>query len=156
MAILVLEILQQYRFFTLASIAAVAGFVLTMNAVNVDSFITVKNIQRLTEEDAVLDTYTLNRLSTDALPALIKLAEDPIIPETEKLEVAAILACREDSLSKLKNGWQGFLLPNFRAEKSLQENVDLWKDIQLTENEYGSVFAEINGEDFYCGYLGWD
>ncbi|MCJ7733079.1 MAG: DUF4173 domain-containing protein [Anaerolineales bacterium] len=156
LAILVLEILQQYRFFTLASIAAVAGFVLTMNAVNVDSFITQKNIQRLAEKDAVLDTYTLKSLSVDGLPTLIQLAEDPNISDKEKTEVAAILACQEKRLHNLKSGWQGFLVPNFLAKKALQENEHLWKDTQLKENEYGSYYAEIGTEDFYCNYIGWD
>ncbi len=39
LAILVLEILGKHRYFTLVTLVSVAGFVLTMNAVNIDSFI---------------------------------------------------------------------------------------------------------------------
>ena len=156
LAILILEIFQGWRYFTLASLAAVAGFVLTMNVINVDGLITRQNIQRLKTEEASLDTHYLKTLSNDAIPDLIQLAEDPALTERESQEIAAILACRAFELEDTPQKWQGFLIPSYRAEKALNENAHLWEDVQLKEDEWNSWFVEIGKENFYCGYYYWD
>ena len=156
LAILALEILGKHRYFTLATLTAVAGFVVTMNAVNVDSFITQKNIQRLSVEDAFLDTRYLNTLSDDAIPTLIELAEDSLLSEAEKQDIGAILACRDYTLENRSEKWQGFLYPTFRAENSLKENSGLWVDIPIQEDEWGEMYTETQNGKFYCWYPGWD
>ena len=156
LAILVLEIIQKYRFFTLATAAAITGFVLTMNVINVDSFITRKNIQRLSLEDASLDTHYLKTLSNDAIPTIITLANDPRISEIEKEDISAILACRADFLLNLDRKWQSFLVPVLRAKNALQENADLWQDIKFSESEWGSKYVDQQDGNFHCGYQGWE
>jgi len=156
LVILVLEILQKYRFFTLATAAAVAGFVLTMNVVNVDGFITTKNIQRLSVEDAVLDTYYLKTLSNDAIPTLIGLADDPNISENEKEDISAILACRADALENSDKKWPSFLMPALRAKKALQENSGLWESVKFELDEWDTPYVDQEDGKFYCGYLGWE
>ena len=152
LAILILEIFQGWRYFTLASLAAVAGFVLTMNVINIDGLITRQNIQRLETEKASLDTHYLKTLSNDAIPDLIQLAENPALTDRESQEIAAILACRAFELEDTPQKWQGFLIPSYRAEKALNENAHLWEDVQLKEDEWNSWFVEIGKENFYCGY----
>ena len=152
LAILILEIFQSWRYFTLASLAAVAGFVLTMSAVNVDGLITRQNIQRLKTEEASLDTHYLKTLSNDAIPDLIQLADDPVLTEKESQEIAAILACRTLELKDTPQKWQGFLVPSYRAEKALSENAHLWENVQLKEDEWDSWYVKIGKEKFYCGY----
>jgi hypothetical protein len=158
LAILTLEILGKHRYFTLASLAAVTGFVLTMNAVNVDAFIVKSNIQRLSDKDAILDTNLLNDLSMDALPTLIKLADDPYITVREEEEIGVVLACRADDLENDKSGWLSFTLPKALAERSLQENKSLWEDVVFEETEWGARFVELESGEFYCSYYysGWD
>ena len=156
LAILILEIFQGWRYFTLASLAAVAGFVLTMSVINVDGLITRQNIQRLKTEDAYLDTNYLRTLSNDAIPDLIQLAESSAFTEQESQEIAAILACRAFELEDTPQKWQGFLIPSYRAEKALLENSHLWEDVQLKEDEWGSWYVKIGKENFYCGYYYWD
>jgi hypothetical protein len=157
LSILILEILEKHRFFTMAAVAAIAGFVLTMNVVNIDSFITIKNIQRLKIDDNDLDTYTLRNLSDDAIPTLIELAEDPNLSRTEKEDIQAILACREEELIDRKFKWQSFLVPRYRARLHLEDHSYLWEDIELEEESYGSVYVQQDDGKFYCGYSrGWD
>jgi hypothetical protein len=157
LAILVLEILQKYRSFTLVTAAAITGFVLTMNVINVDSFITRKNIQRLSLEDASLDTYYLKSLSNDAVPNIIALANDHRLSKSEKEDISAILACRADFLLNLDRKWQSFMVPVLVAKNALKENPDLWQDIEFTENDWGGKIVEQgDGEEFFCGYSGWD
>jgi hypothetical protein len=154
------EITQKHRYFTLASAAAVAGFVLTMNAVNVDGLITRQNIQRLQENEAPLDTHYLNTLSNDAIPTLINLADDPYISATEGKEIAAVLACRDRTLDLMDDNrtWQSFTLPSNRARKALAENPGLWEGVSFQEEEWGAEFVEVGEKKFYCGstYRGWD
>ncbi len=156
LAILILEIIQKYRYFTLATVAAVAGFVLTMNVVNVDGFITQKNLQRLSVEENALDIQYLKILSNDAIPTLVKLADNPDLSKNEKGNIAAILACRADWLENRVLSWPSFLVPALRAEKALQAHPELWKDVTLKEDKYGALYAETQDGKFFCGYLGWD
>jgi len=158
LAILVLEILGAHRYFTLASLAAVAGFVLTMNAVNVDAFIVKSNVQRLGNPDSILDTNLLKDLSMDSLPTLVKLADDPHITDQEKVEIGVVLACRADDIENNDSGWLSYMFPNTLASKSLQKNKTLWEDVSLKENEWGARYADLESGEFYCAYYyaGWD
>ena len=157
LAILGLEIAQKHRYFTLASLVAVAGFVLTMNAVNVDGLITRQNIQRLQENNAPLDTQYFNSLSNDAIPILIQLADDPFVSPQEKEEIGAVLACRDKRLEELDRKWQSFTLPTYLARKALAENPVLWEGFNFQEDQWGVQFIEVGTKKFYCSYYeGWD
>jgi hypothetical protein len=155
LAILLLEIFQKWRYFTLATTAAVAGFVLTMNAVNVDGLITRQNIQRLVTKEDSLDTHYIKILSNDAIPDLVKLADDPTLSEREEVEIAAVLACRAHELNEKEDKWQSFLVPSFQAKRALQESSQLWEDVLVEKEEY-SWYVDIDGTNFYCGYRGWE
>jgi hypothetical protein len=156
LAILILEIFQKHRYFTLATTAAVAGFVLTMNFVNVDGLITRQNIQRLRTKEDSLDTHYIKILSNDAIPDLIKLADDPTLSDREEEEIAAVLACRAYELNEKELKWQSFLVPSFRAKKILNENSRLWEDVKLKEKESGAMYITTEAGNFYCGYRGWE
>ena len=156
LSILALEVMGKHRYFTLATLAAVAGFVLTMNAVNIDGFIIRENVRRLSDEDAALDTYHLNTLSDDGIPTLIEKADDNYLSIEEKETIAAILACRVDRYQESERGWLSFTLPHYLAKKALEENQSLWDEVKLIENDWGGKYTKIDGEEFYCGYYGWD
>ena len=156
LAILILEIVGKHRYFTLATLISVAGFVLTMNAVNIDKFIITQNVQRLSDKDAALDTYHLNTLSDDGIPALIDQANDQRISPQEKEVIQAILACRADTYAAQERGWLSFTLPRLRAEKALEENKSFWEGVKLREADWGGKYTLIEGEEFYCAYYGWD
>lgn len=155
LAILGLEIAQKHRFFTLASVAAVAGFVLTMNIVNVDGLIIRRNIQRLEVEAAALDTHYLNTLSDDAIPVLISELDDPHLSQVEKDEIAAVLACRAFTLENVERKWQGFTLPLYRARKALEDNTELWEELEVVEEDTWNIYVEVGEEKFYCNYREW-
>ena len=155
LAILGLEIAQKHRYFTLASVAAVAGFLLTMNFVNVDALITRQNIQRLEVEKAALDTHYLLTLSDDAIPVLISELDDPYLSDLEKEEIAAVLACRAFIMKKTERKWQGFTLPEYRARKALEENHALWEDAEVVEDNHWNIYVEVGEKKFYCHYPGW-
>jgi len=156
LAILVLEIFQKWRFFTLATTAAVAGFVLTMNAVNIDSFILQRNIQRLQVEEAALDTNYLKALSSDAIPKMIQLANDPALTDQEKAEIRAVLACRADEYKEDSRKWPSFLVPVFLAEKALKDNQPVLENARVIYDENGIRVVKTEYGKFFCGYSSWD
>jgi hypothetical protein len=151
-----LEIFQKYRFFTLTTVGAIAGFVLTMNILNVDSFITRKNFQRLEVKDANLDTYYLKSLSNDAVPILIQLADDPNISENEGEDIAAILACKAQRFEESEQKWPSFTFPYYKAKRLIQDNPQLWENVELIEDDWGGYYIEQEDGNFYCSYYGWD
>ena len=155
LAILGLEVAQKHRYFTLASLAAVAGFLLTMNVVNVDAFITRRNIQRLEVEEAALDTHFLDTLSHDATPVLVKLADNPNLSTQERDEIGAVLACRAYVMEDREMKWQSFTLSEYRARVALQENASLWEDYEVLTDDYWNIYVEVEQEKFYCDYWDW-
>jgi hypothetical protein len=155
LAILALEIAQKHRYFTLASLAAVAGFALTMNIVNVDSFIIRENIERLEVEEADLDTHFLNTLSSDATPVLVEMLDDPVLSDKERSEIETILACRAFVMHDSERKWQSFTLPEYRARKALKKNADLWEDYKVITDDYWNTYVEVGEERFYCNYRYW-
>ena len=155
LAILGLEIAQKHRYFTLASLAAVAGFVLTMNLVNVDGLITRRNIQRLEVEEAALDTHYLHTLSEDAIPVLFEEWSDPSLSSLEQQEIEAVLACRAFTMDEIEQKWQSFTLPEYRARKLLKENSELWEDVNLWEDKYGITYTKVGAKKFYCYSRVW-
>ena len=155
LAVLILEITQNHRYFTLASLGAVAGFLLTMNIVNVDALIVRQNIERLEVEEAALDTYFLHTLSDDAVPALVDGWNDPHLSDVERDEIAAVLACRSYTLGELDQKWPSFTLPVYRARKALAENKEIWEDIELLNDEYRNPYIEVGEKNFYCYQRFW-
>jgi hypothetical protein len=150
LAVLALEITQNHRYFTLASLAAVAGFLLTMNFVNVDSLIVRQNIARLEVEEAALDTYFLHTLSDDATPALVDSWEDPHLSDLEQDEIAALLACRAYLLEDNELKWQSFTLPIYRAQKALEGSSEIWENVEFLNDDYRNPYTEVGEKKFYC------
>jgi hypothetical protein len=136
-------------------VGAIAGFVLTMNAINIDGFITQRNIQRLENSRVNLDTYYLKTLSDDAIPDLVHLAEDPNLSVEDEAEIKAILACRAKEFEETERKWQSFMLPAALAETALSLNRDLWEQVKL-EEDYNTWYVDMGENRFYCRYFGWD
>lgn len=154
LGILVLEILHQWRYFTTAGLIAVLGFVITLNAINVDAFITQRNITRAADEES-LDIDYLTGLSNDAVPQLIRHIESPRLTPLQQNELGASLACRAALLRDRPASWQGFLWSRYRAKKLLNQNRNLWRNyITFRENDIWYVLLE--GEKEYCKPNIWD
>jgi hypothetical protein len=148
LGILVLEILHHWRYFTTAGLIAALGFVITLNAINVDAFITQRNITRAGEEESI-DIDYLKGLSNDAVPQLIRLIDSPQLTPLQQNELGASLACRAALLRDRPASWQGFLWSRYRAKAQLSQNRNLWKNyIVFRENDIWYVLLE--GEKEYC------
>ena len=125
-ALLVLELFHRWRYFTLAGILAVLGFVFTLNALNVDAFITRQNFRRAAQEEQ-LDTDYLATLSNDAVPLQIQFANSPRATPQQQAEIQSALACRAALLRDRPASWHGFLWSRYRAKRALENHRELWK-----------------------------
>jgi hypothetical protein len=121
--------LRKQRAFALAGFLTAVGFVVSLNLINVDGLIVKQNfklainsgIQGNKEEtentNQELDTFYLNSLSTDSTPALIRAHQNQQLSESERDQLAAVLACQivEISDRRTKQTWQSYHLADERA-----------------------------------------
>lgn len=105
--------------FGLALLIAVAGFGLTIGAINVDGFIARQNIERAVRGEK-FDRAYLGSLSTDAMPVMLKYYQQPELQPDIRNGLGAELACHADVLLKQpRTSWKGFTLSRTAAQQAL-------------------------------------
>lgn len=147
-AILALEILLRWRYFTLASLLSVLGFLLTMNLINVDGFITRQNFERAAAGKALDVTY-VNGLSNDAVPHLVHFADSPWLDPSQQRQLQASLACREVQLAFQSQPWQGFLWSRFRAKRLLERHQSTWEGFEPFQDD-DTWYVLVDGKRQRC------
>ncbi len=165
LAIVVLEALGRRRTFALATLAAVAGFSMTLAVINVDALIVRNNIDLIQEGQEFasnpdrlhggLDYVYLGTLSDDAVPALVlaylegEAAGDAQLTQ----QLATALTCHFKVINDQKAiPWQSW---NFARQTA----ATLWNELKADPNfpkieiSASSTFL-IAGEEFSCyGYF---
>ena len=141
---LVLLITGRLRRFALAAALCAVGFIATMNLLNVDGFITTRNTTRLVETGEI-DIDYLSTLSHDAMPSLIRLAQDS--PSWVRAELLPYLACRQTLLSDrdVRISWQSYHLAHKTALKYLSEIEDDLRDYVVELTDRGWIVSGPNG-----------
>lgn len=150
--VLILEIFHKWRYFTLAAAMAILGFVLTLNAINVDAFIARQNFLRAADEQR-LDTNYLNRLSNDAVATLIRFADSPWLTSEQQRDVKISLACRAGRLNAQNVSWRGFLWSRFSARQALNAHQDRW-DAFRVRHISDTWYIHEDGIRERCPYTG--
>jgi hypothetical protein len=142
---LVLLITGHLRRFALAAALCAVGFVTTLNLLNIDAFITTRNITRLAETGAI-DIDYLSTLSNDAMPGLIPLAQES--PSWVRAELLPYLACRQTLLSDRDEriSWQSYHFSHVKAQKVLTEIEDDLRDYQVELTDRGWIVSGPDGE----------
>lgn len=153
LGILVLEVLRKWRYFTIASLLSVMGFLLTMNVINVDGFIAAQNFKRASEDQS-LDTQYLRRLSSDAVPQLVRYADSPWLTPEQEQELGANLACRAAQLKDARK-WQGFLWSRYRARRALERHRSLWEEYHTYKINH-NWYIRVDGNKRTCRPNLWD
>jgi hypothetical protein len=124
---------RRQRFFWIACVVTAMGFVLTLNAINMDGFIASRNIDRY-EETGTLDATYLVRLSDDAMPAVVRLLDDPNLSVGQREILLRGLGARLYSLD-LEYNSRGLL--EFHFGKSRARNaLDDYRDVLEPYIEY--------------------
>lgn len=119
-AVAVLEVIQRQWAFVPAMLAAGLGFALTLAILNVDALIVEQNAQRALRGQK-LDVSYLAQLSTDAVPSLVDIFEDPAAPNGVREAAGAALACREQaSPNRLSEDWRAFTFSGWQADLALK------------------------------------
>src|SRR6185369_942048 len=101
-AVVILEITRRERAVGLAMIVAALGFIISLNLLNVDSFIVKQNIQRevrgatdnaFAQGRADLDAQYFLDLSDDAVPSLVSAFQSNAMPVAVREKIGLSLTC---------------------------------------------------------------
>ncbi|GAP12164.1 hypothetical protein BECAL_03367 [Bellilinea caldifistulae] len=140
----------QMRRMGFALIFFALGFGLLLGIWNVDGWVARQNIQRALNGQE-LDGDYLQTLSADAVPDLIRLAQQNQLPASARTEILIGLACRAGQPSPDNLPWQSFNLSQHRAASLLAANAGLWQDYIVQQDRNG-MYVLHNGQRRYCGY----
>jgi hypothetical protein len=146
-ATVALEVARRLRFFPLAAVLFAFGFGLSLGLLNVDGWIVQQNVDHAARGGA-LDTNTLVRLSTDAVPALFKSYTNESLPQTVRQDLGIVLACQSELMELPQPGdpWQGFHLSSYRAAQWFSAYAPLLEaQYPLAEDEYGGLTVQVDG-----------
>jgi hypothetical protein len=145
----------------LAMLLAALGFIVSINLLNVDSFIVKQNIQReirgvndkaFAQGRADLDAQYFLDLSDDAIPPLVAAYRTKSTPVPVKEKIGASLACfryirNQDSR---EYSWQSFHFARFSADNALsnvKKNLDAYK---IIDTDWPYQVETPQGEQFPC------
>lgn len=148
--LVIIELRSKLRYFALAALVVVLGFGLTLNLLNIDAFIVRQNVAR-SLGGAELDVEYLLTLSNDSIPTLTQIYTDPALPTGLKNDLGSILACRAKLHSTVEPlPWQSFHFSDYVGMKSLSSNHDELISYEMTKDENGFWYVEVNGRHQPC------
>lgn len=165
--VVVLEMTRRERAVGLAMLLAALGFIVSLNLLNVDSFIVRQNIQREirgVNDDAFargradLDAQYFLDLSDDAVPQLVNAYQAETLPDSVQEKVGASLACirysRDQDPRELP--WQSFHFSRYYADRALEgvgNDLDAYK---IEDKELPILVETPGGEVFSCWQYYYD
>mgnify|MGYP001083486836 CR=1 FL=1 len=159
-AVAALEVLQKIDRLVLVLILFIIGYGITLNMLNIDSFIVRQNVSRAlspTEEgpETSLDAVYLSNLSADAITPLVDLFQDPTIPEPLHHEIGGVLACW--AAPKDLSTSQPWFTMHFAKSQAFEQLESLSADLEAydvfqDEGWFEGWFVTVNGETRGCFY----
>jgi len=156
-----LEITRRERVVGLAMVLTALGFIISINLLNVDSFIVKQNIQRemrgendktFSQGRADLDAQYFLDLSDDAVPSLVSAFQTKSMPTAVKEKIGASLACIRYTRNqdKRKIPWQSFHFSRYYADSALSQvkkDLDTYK---IVDKDLPVKVETPSGEEFSC------
>lgn len=111
------------RYFAFGGFLCVLGYVASLNLMNPDAAVAHTNIARSLAGKQPLETYTLRRLSDDAVPALCAALDKTT--GADRAQIAAVLRVRlnERGLQRKQIGWPSWNLSRETAWWQLRERA---------------------------------
>jgi hypothetical protein len=153
MAVVFLEMTRRDRMTALAMVVALLGFVISIDLLNVDSFIVRQNIQReLRGVNVELDTQYFLGLSDDAVPALTDAFADKSLPTHVNEKIGAALTCMryDRELNDRKYPWQAFHFSRYTADLAfakIDKKLDAYK---IDNKDWPVMVTTPRGDEFSC------
>jgi hypothetical protein len=150
--IVVLEIRQRERYFTLALMLAALGFAVSLTLVNVDNAIVEHNFSR------VLQGKNLNvghfvSLSTDAIPAIVRAYETPGLSEQTREGLGAVLFCyikSDRTAVETSFDWRSFNYSRWRAASLLKEMESSLTGYRVSGPRYALRVRGPSNAEYEC------
>jgi hypothetical protein len=164
-SVVVLELTRRQRYFALAALVASLGFIVSLNLLNVDSFIARQNLIRA-RAGGTLDIAYLTTLSEDVVPALSDLYEEAL-QDGEYIEaIAGAIVCHAVNNQKYVYAnhpsrnytWRSFHLSRYLAQKDWSQRDRLNSDnfkVYYDDGvgKYSNSYVIVDGEKVKC--LSW-
>jgi hypothetical protein len=137
-AIVVLEVRRNERFFTSAIVLASIGFAVSISLFNVDDAIVRYNVFRSTQGKHFNAPF-LATLSLDAVPALTEAFQNPAFSNEVHEGIGAALVCHlnSDTIKYQPQNWQAFNLSYWRAKSALDGLNGPFGNYHLKSNKDG-------------------
>lgn len=149
-AVVILELVHQERRFALAVLVMVLGFSVSLAALNVDGFIVRQNVHRAVQGQE-LDVAYLASLTSDAVPTLNELFQDPTYNEKIHELVGAALVCMADrNTAGGDKDWRAFNLSQFLARQALDSLVNDLKSYSYSSQAYPATVTTPSGAVVNC------
>lgn len=150
-ATVVLEAINRLPRLALVIFLVIIGFSMTLNLINIDSFIAKQNIQRAADGYELDTKYLGWNLSRDAVPAMFKLYLSGELPDDIHDELGAVLACRSVFIDKPAEdlSWVSYHFSKAAAADLYSENAHEFEKYSLTKTG-SSWYVEVNGERRPC------
>lgn len=138
--LLALLLLEKLRHLALLLAWVAVGWVFSLSLLHVDAFIVRQNVSRF-QASGEIDLGYLLRLSTDAVPDLVSLAEQ--LPDEERGELLPQLACREQAIQEhlASAEWPEFHLSFVRADQALDRIRPQLERYQVVKNSSPDGFG---------------
>jgi hypothetical protein len=141
-----LEFAGRIRWFSLAALAAVFGFTITLAVLNVDSTIVRLNGSRAAEGSG-LDVAYLDTLSSDAVPALLDLYAART--GSEKDALGSGLACRLKLMqNQRQTAWQSYRMRVTEALRLLEASP-VGREYPVREKDW-LLYVTVGGKEVEC------
>jgi hypothetical protein len=152
LAFLILLLTRELRRFSTACAVGLLGFTATLSLLNVDAFIVRQNAARYTESGKI-DLEYIFSLSEDAVPGMVRLAQDgpPALQESILPELACLRAQLEERTADLR--WPSYHLSRAAAISAL-DSLDL-AQYGLRVNDYGVWSVIVDGVPQQCLAQPW-
>jgi hypothetical protein len=160
-AVVLLEVLRRERLIGLAMILATLGFIVSLNVLNVDTFIVEQNVQReirsttdktFAQGRADLDAQYFLDLSDDAIPPLVSTFQSASVPETVKEKIGAALVCKRYERQQLERPipWQGFHFSRQHADVAFQQVHKELGVYEIVDKDWPVMVETPSGGEFSC------
>ena len=144
-SVIAAELIKKQHFFATTILFAGIGFTLTLNVLNVDSFIVSRNINQVGQDES-LDTHYLVSLSEDAVPQLVKEFKSSAHSTRIHEAIGSVLICQNQKLEintqeSSQDDWRSFNFSEWNAHRNLQTITAELRQYHVVENEY--YYSEI-------------
>ena len=150
-AVVVMEVINRQRAFANVALLVLMGFTVSLNLLNVDSFIAHQNINRAIRGKE-LDVSYLSTLTSDAVPILVKGYSSSNLPSDIQDGIGAALVCLKvfkEAGSSQTQFWQSFNYSNWNAAREINKVQESLQNYQVQDDTLPIIISPY-GIEYAC------